>query len=233
MKVIFNADDYGLTRGVTDGIIKAHVDGVVTATTMMMNGRAVDYAVEQAKQNPALQVGIHLVLSSGRPLSDNVPDLVDTDGFFRFKNTFSSMEPPNIQQVEIEWRTQIEAFIKTGLPLHHIDSHHHIHGWEPLKEVVIRLAEDYNVPVRYVDSLKERPDLLLTEALFLEFYGESISTDIFTELKKLPVNTVEVMTHPAYVDTDLEQLSSYRKLREKELEILCSIEYPDWVENPA
>jgi len=159
MKVLFNADDFGLTKGVTDGIIKAHTNGIVHSTTLMMNGKSLYYAVEQAKSHPTLQVGIHLVLTWGEPIRDDVSELMDENGLFKYKNTFREVKPPNVKHVEKEWRAQIEAFLATGLTLHHIDSHHHVHGWEPLKDVVIKLAKEYDVPVRYVDSLKDHPEL--------------------------------------------------------------------------
>lgn len=228
MKVIINADDYGLTKGITDGIIESHVNGVVGSATLMMNGMAVDYAVELAKRHPSLKVGIHLVLTWGKPLAKDVPDIVNEDGLFKFKNTFSLMEPPRVDQVEGEWRTQIEAFLATGLPLHHIDSHHHVHGWEPLKEVIIKLAKEYQVPVRYVDSIKDHKELLLTEDLWLDFYGEGVSEDLFEKIKNLNVSSIEIMCHPAYVDQDLRSVSSYTDLRKKELEILCHLKMPSW-----
>lgn len=230
MIILFNADDFGLTKGVTDGILKAHKDGIIGSTTMIMNGHACDYAVRQAKKHPTLKVGIHLVLTWGIPLNDQVPNLVNDQGTFKYTNRFEEMESPQIEQVEKEWQTQIEAFLATGLPLHHIDSHHHVHGWLPLKEVVIRLAKKYNVPVRYVDSLKNYPDLLLTETLWTHFYAEGVTDNIFSDLKHLNVRTVEVMTHPAYVDQDLHQISSYAKQREIELNILCNVDVPDWAD---
>ncbi|MUK89699.1 chitin disaccharide deacetylase [Ornithinibacillus sp. L9] len=229
MKVLFNADDFGLTKGITDGIMEAHTKGLVHSTTLMMNGKAVDYAVKQAKNHPSLHVGIHLVLTWGKPVSKDVSDLLDPNGEFKFKNTFLKMDPPNIYQVEKEWRAQIEAFLATGLPLHHIDSHHHVHGWEPLKQVVVKLAKEYGVKVRYVDSLKDFPEILLTETLYLGFYGDGVDEKIFHHLQKLNVKSVEVMTHPAIMDEDLIQVSSYTNKREQELQILCSLNTPDWV----
>ncbi|SFB27100.1 hypothetical protein SAMN04488072_11288 [Lentibacillus halodurans] len=229
MKVLFNADDFGLTKGVTDGIIEVHRNGVVGAATMIMNGHAVNYAVNQALKNPPLRLGVHLVLTSGRPICSHVPGLVDQDGYFRYKNTFREMEPPHVEEVEKEWRAQIEAFLETGLTLHHLDSHHHIHGWEPLKEIVVKLARDYNVPVRYMESLKEFPDILLTESLWSGFYGKGVNANIFDKLKGLNAASVEVMTHPAYID-DLQSMSSYLDKREEERKILCEISPPDWAE---
>ncbi|MBR7797290.1 MAG: chitin disaccharide deacetylase [Bacillota bacterium] len=230
MKVLFNADDYGLTKGVTDGIIQSHLQGVVDSTTLMMNGLAVDYAVEQAKAHPTLKVGIHLVLTWGKPLSSKISDLVNEDGTFRFSSRFRQMNPPNLQELELEWRSQIEAFLNTGLPLHHIDSHHHVHGWEPLKPLIMKLAKDYQVPVRVTDSLKDEKDILLTEQIWLDFYGEGITPDLFSQIQSLEASSIEIMTHPAMVDNDLLNISSYLDKRQEELKILCSLQAPDWVE---
>lgn len=228
MKVVFNADDYGLTRGVTDGIIQSYKNGVVRSTTMMMNGLAVDFAVEQAKLNPGLKIGIHLVLSWGKPISSDVNDLLNKEGTFKFHSTFDSQNKPNIEQVEKEWRAQIEAFLKTGIPLHHIDSHHHVHSWGILKDLVIKLAKEFNVPVRSVPSLQDHPDILLTESLWLDFYAEGVHKHVFEDIKNLDVKSVEVMTHPAIVDEELRQISSYTDLRTLELEILTNLNVPDW-----
>jgi len=230
MRVLFNADDFGLTKGVTDGIIKSHTDGMIDSTTFMMNGFHVDYAISQAKKHPTLKTGVHLVLSWGRPLCDNVPGLIDTEGYFKYGNTFTSMQSPDLNEVAREWDSQIKAFKQTGLHLHHIDSHHHIHGWVPVKEVVLHLANKYGDPVRYVDSLRNHPDILLTEKVWTAFYGGGVNSSLFKALEHLQAQSVEVMTYPAYVDERLLDASSYTYNREKELAILCELERPDWVQ---
>jgi len=231
LKILFNADDFGLTESVTDGIIKAHTNGIVGSATLMMNGHAIDYAVKKAKEHPTLKVGIHLVLTWGKPLNSNVPDLVDEDGTFKYNNMYTTVKPPNLKQLEKEWQAQIEAFLATGLSLHHIDSHHHVHGWEPLQKVIIKLAKQYNVPVRYADSLKAYPEILLTEALYSKFYGDGIYKNIFDEIKQVDVNSIEVMTHPSFVDDDLRDVSSYVEKRAEELDILCRLRKPNWMED--
>ena len=64
--LILNADDFGMTRGVNQGIIRAHREGILTSTTLMANGPAFDDAVEQIAANPKLGVGCHLVLVGGK-----------------------------------------------------------------------------------------------------------------------------------------------------------------------
>ncbi|WP_053220006.1 chitin disaccharide deacetylase [Virgibacillus senegalensis] len=229
MEVLVNADDFGLTKGVNDGIIEAHLNGIVSSATMMMNGLAVEEAVQAAKHHPSLKVGVHLVLTWGKALCPDLRLLVDEEGTFRYRSNFREMNVPDLEETEKEWRTQLEAFLATGLPLHHIDSHHLIHGWEPLKELVHNLATDYRVPVRYVPSLQNSPDILLTDVLWTEFYGKGVTYNIFDQLRSLKAESVEVMTHPAFSDKQLQTISSYSTPRNREREILCSLQVPDWV----
>ncbi|MFD1335121.1 chitin disaccharide deacetylase [Oceanobacillus iheyensis] len=230
MRVEINADDYGLTKGVTDGIIKAHREGCVTSTTLMMNGLSVEYAVEQAKSNPALKVGIHLVLTWGRPISNDVASLVQSNGKFRYTSSYREMDPPSLADVEREWRAQIEEFKKTGLTLNHIDSHHHVHAWPPLTDVIIKLAKEFEVPVRYADTLKEYPEICWTERIWVQFYQDGVNDNLFEQLKEEKVRSLEIMTHPGFVDEDLKENSSYLFTREKEVDVLCRIQIPEWVE---
>lgn len=230
MRVEINADDYGLTRGVTDGIIKAHREGCVTSTTLMMNGLSVEYAVEQAKKNCELKVGVHLVLTWGKPILNDNTSLIQSNGNFKYTSSYRDMEPPLVEDVEKEWRAQLEAFRKTGLTLNHIDSHHHIHAWPSLVNVILKLAKEYEVPVRYADSLKDYPDMCWTEKLWTEFYQDGVTDNLFARLKKENVLSVEVMTHPGFVDEDLIENSSYLYTREKEIELLCKMRVPEWVQ---
>ncbi|MFD1064876.1 chitin disaccharide deacetylase [Oceanobacillus locisalsi] len=229
MRVEINADDFGLTKGVTDGIIEAHQNGCVTSTTIMMNGLATNYAVEKAAENPDLKIGIHLVLTWGKPLHTSVSNLVNPDGTFRFTSNFLDMEVPNLEEVELEWRAQLEACLATGLPLDHIDSHHHVHGWPPLKNLIIKLAQEYEVPVRRVDSLADHPDICWTDKLWTGFYKDGVTDDLFDVIQKENVSSIEVMTHPGQVDETLRKVSSYTDARENEITILSRIDVPDWV----
>ncbi|SEO21028.1 hypothetical protein SAMN04488134_1056 [Amphibacillus marinus] len=229
MKIIFNADDYGLTKGITDGIIKSHKEGVVRSTTLMMNGQAVNYAIALAKENPTLAVGIHLVLTHGKPIAQDVPNLVNQSGHFKFAKSAISINEYELSDIETEFRAQIEQFLATGLKLDHIDSHHHVHGWPQLKTLMIKLAKDYQVPVRYVPSLKDQTDILFTDNIWLKFYKDELELDLFSQLKRIKAESVEVMVHPGIVDQALIDISSYTHDREKELAMLCTMEIPDWV----
>lgn len=221
MDIIVNADDFGLTRGVNEGIIDAHLNGIVTRTTLIMNGHAVEEAVELAKNYPSLKVGIHLTCTFGHPLNEKVvAELTDENGKFKFTSIESPLTKNEIRQILEEWHTQIETFKKTGLDLDHIDSHHHVHGWTDLKETVLELSGRYKVPIRYADSLKDYSETLLTEHLWLNFYKDGVNSNLIEEIHKLPYQSVEVMTHPAIVDEELKLISGYTSFREKETELL-------------
>ncbi len=230
MKVIINADDFGLTEGINNGILTAHKQGIVTRATLIMNGTAVDHAVKLAKAHPTLKVGIHLALSYGKPISDNVNLLVDESNTFKFTKYETDLSPSEINQVEQEWETQIQAFLKTGLTLDHIDSHHHVHGWPCLKPVVKRLFDKYHLPFRYTKQLENPRDMALTESLWLDFYGDLAQPNLFEQLLKQQVETIEVMVHPAYVDETLLKTSSYTYQRERELDVLTSLEVPESIQ---
>src|SRR5580700_9296108 len=81
-ELILNADDFGLTQGINCGIIRAHRDGILTSATLMATAPAFDHAVEQARANPTLGVGCHLVLTGGSAAApwEQIPSLVDEDG---------------------------------------------------------------------------------------------------------------------------------------------------------
>src|SRR5580704_17699051 len=81
-QLILNADDFGMTRGVNEGIIRAHREGVLTSTTLMANGPEFDDAVSRAKLNRKLGVGCHLVLVGGPSVAprEKISSLADADG---------------------------------------------------------------------------------------------------------------------------------------------------------
>ena len=80
--VIINADDFGIDESVNFGIIKGHLEGVVSSTTIMASGKAFMHAVELAKSSPKLGVGVHLTLVNEKPIApyDRVKSHIDADG---------------------------------------------------------------------------------------------------------------------------------------------------------
>lgn len=160
LKKIFNADDFGMSRGVNQAIAKAYHEGVLNSTSIMINLNFVDEALELKKNMPDLAVGLHLNLTNQYPLSNptDIPLLVDDKG--KFKNGFvnllllSFLHPKELRrQVELETRAQLEKVVKSGLTLSHIDSHRHIHHIPLIFNVVKKLAAEYGIPrIRVVNE---------------------------------------------------------------------------------
>lgn len=228
-KLIVNADDFGFSYGVNYGIIDAHKYGIVNSTTMMVNTPGTLHAVELAKQNPCLSVGIHLALTFGKPVCTDVPSLIDEEGQFRIDKIVENNKDVSLEEVEREWEAQIERFLSFGLTPSHLDSHHHIHGWDFLRPVVKRLAEKYSLPVRNVFSHNTEKIPLLTEVFLDGFYGENVTEHYFQHLADGLVDekTIEVMCHPAYIDSFLMENSTYCQKRLTELDILMNTRLPE------
>jgi len=74
--LVTNADDFGFTRDVNEGIVYGYRDGILTATTIMATGAAFDHAVSLARDNPGLDIGVHLVLVGAEGFPPSVPRLL-------------------------------------------------------------------------------------------------------------------------------------------------------------
>jgi predicted glycoside hydrolase/deacetylase ChbG (UPF0249 family) len=217
-KWVINADDFGYSKAVNYGIIEAHRDGVVTSATLMVNMQGARHGAQLAKEFENLGVGIHFVLTCGKPIRADVTSLVKGDGTF---HSISEIEKfASLEDVEKELISQMELFYSYGLKPTHIDSHHHVHALEKFYPIFRKVAQKYNLPIRA--SGNDDRDFQPIEYFCREFYGNHLTVEgtlmLFESL--LNYKTVEVMTHPAFIDTALIIGSSYTKERLKELDIL-------------
>ena len=131
-RLIINADDFGWSRGITDGILLAHREGPVTSASLMVHQAASEYALALTGRYPHLSVGVHLNLCAGTPVlpPDQVPSLVDRDGkFYPFAQLHRRLLRWQVcsSEMEAEFRAQIQWMTHRGFPPTHADSHHHIH----------------------------------------------------------------------------------------------------------
>src|SRR5579863_8807822 len=121
IRLIVNADDFGYTRSVNEGIIEAHRDGILTATTLMANGAAFEHAVEHARHNPTLDVGCHLVLVEGQSVLDPARALPTSLG-----DMVGAVMRGRLSPYE-ELRAQVEKIVAAGIRPTHLDAHKHTH----------------------------------------------------------------------------------------------------------
>lgn len=151
-QLIVNADDYGRSAGVVEGILRAHREGIVTSTTAMVNMPDIEHALRRAQECPDLGLGVHLTFSAWRPLlpPEQVPTLVNRDGLFLHQKTvWESRETIDLDELRAELAAQIERFrTLTGRDPDHLDCHHFVHLYPPFFGVYVDLAAQFGFPMR-------------------------------------------------------------------------------------
>ena len=242
-RLIVNSDDYGRTPEISRGIREAHLQGVVTPTTCMMNipTTAEDIAVA-LRETPALGLGVHLVLTMGKPIStpDTVASITNENGYFlKYTPLVEQLPHISIDEVKREWRAQVEAFVKaSGRKPTHLDSHHHSSYFSPvLFEGMLELAKEYDCAIRFPftgaiskeleETNKRLPGLLEEfdpphpDRFVVDFYDEGATLEKLLDIiNSLPEGTTEIMCHPGHTDDAFARESVYNDQRDRELNIL-------------
>jgi predicted glycoside hydrolase/deacetylase ChbG (UPF0249 family) len=137
-QLVVNADDFGFTPDVNEGIVEAHREGILTATTLMANGQAFEHAVGLARRNPSLDVGCHMVLVGGYSLLSGK----------RFPTTVASLVSAMARRridIYAELRAQLQRILEAGIQPTHLDTHKHTHLAPPVLEAVARLGEEFGI----------------------------------------------------------------------------------------
>ena len=150
-RLIVTADDFGLAEPVNKAVEQAFRTGILTCTSLMVTAPAAADAVQRARELPGLGVGLHLVLVDGRPAlpPEQIPDLVGPDGRFPTGEVGIGIrlffQHKVRRQAEAELRAQFELFRATGLPLDHVNGHHHFHQHPTVVSILMRLAKEFGI----------------------------------------------------------------------------------------
>lgn len=219
--LIVNADDFGMTENICNGIEHCHKSGIVTSTSIMANMPSLKLAEEIANRNPKLDIGLHINLSMSKPLT-NFSNGTMTDSNL-VKALLGRIKKESAQN-EIE--AQIQAAFDAGLNITHLDGHKHVHVMPKIIDAVIDAAKNYNIKkirlpleehsTKY--SIKQTPKAELLRLLSIRakkklenagfkhpdhFYGISETGNLDEEklksiIKNLPDGVNEIMCHPGY-----------------------------------
>ncbi len=229
--LIVNADDFGFTADVNDGILETHRNGIVTATTLMAMGSAFEHAVRLARQNPSLDVGCHLVLTGGlsaipphRPLPDSPAALATSVLLGRI-------------EVEAELRAQIGKVRDAGLAPTHLDTHKHTHLLPQVAAAVGRLSRESGIPWvrrpldgpvigRWNAAILRRCGCRMTD--HFEGFGLTGKLNVSSLadlLARLPDGITELMCHPGYLRDELRDART--RLKESREAELAALTGPD------
>lgn len=199
-RLIVNADDLGYANGVNEGIVRAHKEGIVTSTSLMVNGKAASHGIKLVRKNPKLGLGLHFQIEND-----------DLQILWQTKRVIASAL---IEKTKKEFLNQVEIFKKlVGELPDHIDSHHHVHKMPRIYPFIRRWCRENNVPYRlkinFIDSFFGIPS---TKAITVSYLTKI--------LENLSDGESELMCHPGLVSRDLK--SSYSHQRELELRTLTS-----------
>jgi chitin disaccharide deacetylase len=193
-RLIVNADDFGMTEGVNQGIVEAHTDGIVTSTSLMVNAAAAEQAIRLAADHPRLSIGLHFV------------------------DDTSALDDPG--HAAREFAAQLERFRElTGAEPTHVDSHHHVHVRR--MATFAPLVQPLGVPLRgdgrvqYLGAFFAHPRVGVVEPDRIRepFLLRLLETEARAEF-------VELGCHPGRVTAELR--SSYGPEREVEIETLTA-----------
>jgi hopanoid biosynthesis associated protein HpnK len=151
IRLIVNADDFGRSHSINEAVIRAHREGILTSASLMVNEIAFDDAVELAKQNPKLGVGLHLTFLVGHSaLSwEKIPNLVNSRREFG-NNPFAIgmkyfCNRKLREQLHGEIHAQFEKFNATGLKLDHVNGHLHFHLHPTIFKILMEDSEKLGV----------------------------------------------------------------------------------------
>ena len=208
--LIVNADDFGLSKGQNYGIIEACRNGVVTSTTALVNGAAIDHAAQLSRSTPELAVGMHFVLTLGEPLSA-MPGLTRDGRLGKWIWQQAEEDSLPLEEIAHELACQYHRFVELfGHEPTHIDSHHHVHMFAQIYPIVAAFAREKGIALRIDRQVAAQSGLdqqaARSSAGFSSARGE---------------RSLEVMCHPAYVDRIIMG-SAYCYPRLDELDVLTS-----------
>lgn len=234
-RLLVNADDFGFTRDVNAGIVEAHRNGILTATTLMANGVEFNDAVSLARATPSLDIGIHFVLIGGHSLVT--------------ENPFPSSVPALLQAVLAgqlnlyeEFAAQARRVVSAGLRPLHADTHKHTHLLPPVRRALAAVAQKFGIRwIRRPADFNGKGLLSFAmRSMLTKFPVDVQSTDYFAGfaltgtlqttnlielLNRLPNGSTELMTHPGLCTEELRAAPT--RLKESRARELAALVAPE------
>jgi predicted glycoside hydrolase/deacetylase ChbG (UPF0249 family) len=225
IRVIFNADDFGFTRDVNEGIVEAHRHGVLTATTLMANGDAFDHAVACAKDTPSLDIGVHLVMVQGPSVARPGQAMPAT-----LQDLALALLRGQIPVYD-EAAAQIRKIMAAGIRPSHIDTHKHTHLFPPVLDAVARVAKEFDIPWVRRPLVRLHFAKVLAGLRTTDHFAGFRDTGSLNEaamirtLEKLPDGLTEFMCHPGKCGPELQGAAT--RLKESRAVELAALTSPE------
>jgi len=206
-RLVVNADDFGRSASITAGIVGAHVHGIVTSASLMVRYPDAADAAAQAREHPALGLGLHFDLGEWEPVEED------------WRATYVVVDLEDRDAVAGEMARQLERFRElAGADPTHLDSHQHVHREEPVRSVGVAMAAVLGVPLRQSGAIRFCGDFYGQGRRGAAFPEGVSSTALVGLVNALLPGATELCCHPA---TEAEDFTSYSAERPLELQALC------------
>jgi glycosyltransferase involved in cell wall biosynthesis len=220
--IIINADDLGISERVNDAIFELMAQKRITSATLMANGPALEDAVRRLRDVAGCSFGIHLNLTEFEPLTrgPGAKLLIGPDGLLHKSNRNAKPTLARLRAIYEELCAQIERLLSLGVPVSHLDSHHHIHTVACFLPAIKALQHRYGIrKIRlskniYTDQVPCSPVLRVKKNVYNRLLRiGSDTTQGFTEFlsfwtavrsRWLEHQTIELMVHPGARDSEEE-----------------------------
>lgn len=245
--LIINADDFGMCHAVNEAIFRALKHGVLRSTTLMVPCPWALHAMHFLADHPEIHFGIHLTVISDwvdyrwGPItpSDKVLSLIDKAGhFYNFEQMPAFLAQVDFDQLETEFRAQIEAVLTAGLHPTHLDWHAlRIGGRPEISDLMLRLAREYRLALRTGrgSSIEkaQHQGFPTNDYDFLDSYGldpVGKSAHYGQLLRELPEGLSEWALHPGLDSAELLAIEpDGNHIRQTDFDFLMSQEAQDIV----
>jgi chitin disaccharide deacetylase len=245
--LLVNADDFGMYSSINEGVVRAFRSGIVQSTSLMVPCPGAAQAIQLLKDNPEIHFGVHLSIIRDieqyhwgpLALTDRVPSLLDESGSFYSERRMPEMlQRAKRDELEVEFRAQIEAALGAGLAPDHLDWHCLRDGGRAdIFELTAGLAQEYGLALRvssrpYADRLRSQGFPTADHGLLDSFtVGLDDKPARYTQmLRELPAGLSEWAVHPGLGDPESRAIDPYGWLvRRTDLDFLVSPQAHDVV----
>ncbi len=244
--LIINCDDFGMYHAVNTAVVRSIEEGIAKSCSLMVPCPWALHAMKLLRERPEIPFGIHLTLLVDvphyrwRPLTarEKVPSLLDGTGeMFGYDRMSELLARARLDEVELEFRAQIDAVVDAGLAPTHLDFHSLADGGRAdILELTVELALEYGLAVRvWLEPGREK---LRARGLPVDDYPLMDSTRIrldgklaqFAKLvRELPAGLSEWAVHPSVGDAESQAIGSLWRERQTDYEFLTSPEARDLI----
>lgn len=237
--LILNLDDFGMYEAINDAVVRAIEEGIGSSCSLMPPCPGAAHAVRLLRARPHIPFGIHLTLfcdTTGRrwgPLTEPraVPSLLDPTGALYGPDRVADLlAQARIDQVETEFRRQVETVVGAGLAPTHLDWHCLADGGRPdIFELTLALADEYGLAVRaWLEPARRRlrsRGRITVDHDFLDSFRLDLDgkTDRYLELlRRLPPGLTEWAVHPGLADDHARSIDPGWRVRATDYDFLVS-----------